>query len=901
MAGREAVSLVEQRDDSVDSDSVSVVVPIYAGLRETMACLASLARSGGGREYEVIIIDDASPDTQMSTAAAAFAERAGFVYRCNKTNLGFPATANIAFHLRPSNDIVLLNADTEVPPGWLTRLRGVALSDPKIATVTPLSNNATIMSLPRVGGARGLPYGLELEEIDTLCQFLYDGTVPDVPTAHGFCMYIRRAALSDVGGFDEDLFGRGYCEENDFSLRARAMGWRNVVAANVFVRHAGAVSFDILGETAEPGVDGGYSDRKMLLARNLAALNKRYPGYDAEIAIFIARDPLRFIRRRVQLHLWRQRGVMAVLVTNAMPGGTSQHVLSLSRRFAAEGRLVLWLQAGPRCCGEPGELLRLHELAPHGMETPPEGAVSDASGDAAELEYRGAAAVEEVLSDLAGLSPRFVHVHHLIDLPPAVVAFLRRGETPYVVTVHDYFFGCPRVTLLDEGGTFCGAPAAPLCRPCLATGSPHDALHPGWREMARDAVAWRAGWARFLGSARQIILPSQTAADMMTRLFPGLRGDIRPHPPAGGGTSRTGTHLSPPRRHSRRSADSHLRIAILGAIGIHKGVLRLGELVRHCHRHEPDLRFVVIGHTDRDTELARYANIEIVGPYAAEDVSEMIAASRCTVALFLSIWPETYCFTLSEALAAGLMPVALEVGAIAERLRARGEGTAILLPPHSPPDAIAAALRQANELRPRRPRGDRGRTIDAEYVDLLADYYEAVGADGTPAAVPIAQAAASVHAETVEIDGVFDDLWCGREFSVAVRVSGQVRAAALAVWTHSGHAGQTLTVRTGNGVTLTAVTRSGEVTELRLGGPEAPISLDYDAAAAFDPDGRAGLLRIQAAFEFVTPLGPPDVREGAAKLLHLTVEMEDASATHGCATVVALDDVALAAAVTRAN
>ena len=56
-------------------------------------------------------------------------------------------------------------------------------------------------------------------------------------------MYIRRAALADVGLFDADAFGRGYGEENDFCLRASARGWRHLLACDTFVYHEGAVSF----------------------------------------------------------------------------------------------------------------------------------------------------------------------------------------------------------------------------------------------------------------------------------------------------------------------------------------------------------------------------------------------------------------------------------------------------------------------------------------------------------------------------------------------------------------------------------------------------------------------------------------------------------------------------------
>jgi GT2 family glycosyltransferase/glycosyltransferase involved in cell wall biosynthesis len=789
------------RDPADAAPGAVVVVPVYAGLAETLACLASLARAADGSE--VIVIDDASPDATLSAAVAAFCAKAGFTHRRNRTNLGFPATANRGLRMRPGCDVALLNADTEVPPGWLARLRAVAASDPRIATVTPLSNNATIMSLPAIGGSVELPYGLSLEQIDALCERLHDGRTPDLPTAHGFCMFIRRAALRELGGFDARRFGRGYAEENDFSLRARKAGWRNVAAPNVFVRHAGAVSFG--------------AAQTELLARNLAILNRRHPGYDADIAAFIAEDPLRAIRRRVQLALWRARGRPVVMVTNALPGGTERHVRALSRAVAESGRPVLWVQAQ---AGEEDGTILLRE--------PP-----DADGRAsATVRYGGATGASELLADLFALDPVFVHVHHLIDLPPEIPAFLARAGIPYVVTAHDYFLGCPRVTLLDEGGTFCGAPAAPLCRPCLASPpAPHPALHPGWRQTARDGEIWRARWGAFLAGAAQVIVPSRAAAHWMTRLFPGLRCDVRPH-----AASQDGVSAPPPG--ARRDP---FRVAVIGAVGPHKGAEKLAELARWCHREAPEWRLVVIGHTDRDAAFAQYGNVELAGPYRPEDAQAAIAAAGCATALFLSPWPETYCFALSEALLAGLVPVALDMGAIGERMGALGAG--VLLPPDSGPVAIAAGLRDAAAMLP-----PAVRAIDAIYAALFADYYAGDGGQD--------RRAAAVLCATRGISG---DAWCSQTFAMSVVARPDVAAMTLTVWTHPAHAAQRLTARLAGGSATTAAMTPGEISTLRLAAPDAPD----------------GLLTMEAEFEFATPLGGGDVRRGAAKLVSATVELRD--------------------------
>ena len=108
---------------------------------------------------------------------------------------------------------------------------------------------------------------------------------PELPTAGGVCLLIPRAPLTAIGDFARATFGRGYGEENDFCLRAAAHGWRNVLADDCYVVHAGGGSFAPLG--LKPGGD------------NLARLLARYPRYNAQVAQFIAADPL--ARRRAQV------------------------------------------------------------------------------------------------------------------------------------------------------------------------------------------------------------------------------------------------------------------------------------------------------------------------------------------------------------------------------------------------------------------------------------------------------------------------------------------------------------------------------------------------------------------------------------------------------------------------
>lgn len=195
--------------------------------------------------------------------------------------------------LSKEHDVVLLNSDTEVPDGWLDRLVTQAYQSSAIGTVTPFSNNATICSYPKLPGEARLPDGETLDTLDLLIQEVNRGRYTDLPTAVGFCMYIKRGCLNGVGLFDVETFGRGYGEENDFCLRASLQGWRHILAADLFVFHAGEVSFGTGSSPAKQHAAG--------------IIRERYPDYEANVADFVRRDPARPWRLALTVARLRRR------------------------------------------------------------------------------------------------------------------------------------------------------------------------------------------------------------------------------------------------------------------------------------------------------------------------------------------------------------------------------------------------------------------------------------------------------------------------------------------------------------------------------------------------------------------------------------------------------------------
>ncbi len=185
---------------------------------------------------------------------------------------------------------MLLNPDTLLPLGWLRRLVAVAYAQGATGSVTPFTNACSIVSYPDPNGGNPAPDLAAVDGLDRRLEMANGKGWNELPTAAGFCMFIRHDCLAEVGLFREDAFAQGYGEENDWSLRARQLGWQHVAATGVFVGQIGGQSFG--------------PARRHLLARNVAVLNRLHPGYDDLITTFLRADPLAAPRRAADAQAW---------------------------------------------------------------------------------------------------------------------------------------------------------------------------------------------------------------------------------------------------------------------------------------------------------------------------------------------------------------------------------------------------------------------------------------------------------------------------------------------------------------------------------------------------------------------------------------------------------------------
>ena len=596
--------------------SVDVIVPIYRGREESLACIDSVLATLTCSNARLIVVDDATDDSGLAAALDALAAAGRLRLIRNTENLGFVQSVNSGLVLNPTHDVVILNSDTRVFGDWLTRLREAAYSGPRVGTATPLSNNGSIASYPNPAG--GPIDSSEGAVLDTLAKSLRARKSIKIPVGVGFCLYLRRDCLSETGSLDAGVFGKGYGEEVDFCLRARRRGWSHQLAADVFVYHAGGLSFG--------------DRRARLLERSQRLLNLRHPGYDQFIASFLARDPLKLLRRQLdEKRLRSLQGRLILLVTSTLTGGVDRFVSERSRSLRDAGLVPLLLRPAA-----PADRRRC-ELWTDSIELP-------------NLQYHIPADLDSLKQMLRSLPLEAVEIQHFLHLDARVIEAVRSLRRPYDVFVHDYAWICPRVTLIDETGRYCGEPAIAVCRRCVKRNG--TALG---EVLSVPRLRQRSG--RWLQEARRVIAPSTDTAHRLQRHFSDLHVEVRPHGAPAGRAAQT-----------RRKRREIVRVALIGAIGRHKGYEVLAHCARNARSRRLPIEFVVIGYTEDDAPLLAIGNVFITGRYGEAEVSYLIDREEPDILWLPSVWPETWCYTLDHALQTGLPVMSFDLGAIAERL-----------------------------------------------------------------------------------------------------------------------------------------------------------------------------------------------------------------------------------------
>lgn len=626
--------------------TIDVIVPVYNGFDYLDPLFTSIQKTQ--MNYRLILIEDCSPDKRVKEYLRAYRnEHPKTVLIENEENLGFVKSVNKGLRYSTSH-VALVNTDVEVPNMWLERLMAPILENESVASTTPYTNAGTICSFPKLGDDNELFLDLDLETIDNEFKKIKPRYV-EMPTGVGFCMGMSRRALDIVGLLDEESFGKGYCEENDWCQRAVENNMLNVHVENLYVYHKHGGSFL-------------SKDKKKYIEENSKILQKKHPYYYQEVAYFFEVDPNRDIRKYVEWKLLSKVQKETTLVFNHnLGGGATSYLDAREQEILNQGEAFCLI----RCNYDIGRTELIYKY----------------QDSCVKFGLNNLAGISNMLSQVEPdriIINEFVSYPQLYEVLEVVGDYKRNNKTELIFLVHDFYAVCPTVNLLDDAEKFCGIPNIERCEQCVKNNC--ELKYLDFNSMKE----WREEWKKFLQLCDHVVTFSNDSKEVVEKAF-GELGNLRvtPHKidylPV----------IDKQYKHTKT-----LNIGLLGNLVKHKGAEAVKETLKYIEKNNLNINIVLIGKSGENIQSKHFVE---TGAYSRDMIPRLIYENDIDVFWIASIWPETFSYTTEEIMTMKFPIMSFDLGAPAERIKKYEKGAVIPIMNPEAVISVAQGLYEKNQ------------------------------------------------------------------------------------------------------------------------------------------------------------------------------------------------------------
>lgn len=627
---------------------VDIVVPIYNAYEYTQECIKSILENTNLQEHTLLLINDKSPDERIMPMLKKYAndnKNKNIVVLENEENLGFVKTVNKGMKYS-SNDVILLNSDTEVTKNWLEKIISCAYSNEYIATVTPFTNNGTIFSIPNYGVDNELPKDISLEEFSNIVEKSSEKRYPEVTTGNGFCMYIKRKVIDEIGIFDDITFEKGYGEENDFCYRALDYGYINVLCDDTFIYHKGTQSFKKENMT---------QSRIELSEKHMKLLRNKYPIYVSKTDNFISMNPFKEIQENITINLaiYNKKRILYLIneweENMEMTGGTSLHLKDIIQK-TRENQACFVLAPNKNdistfdvylYSGEYGRKVYSFktQILDYGQNIYTNNS------------YR------KILENLFETYKfDILHVQHFLFQSFDVIDIAKRYNTYSIISLHDMYMICPSINMVYEE-KYCQTNKERDCVKCLKNryGIENNIIN-NWKKTCKEV----------LKKFDKIIVPSENTKRMYWDEYEKLNIDVIEH----------GVNVIKTIESNIEENENIYNIAFVGVMAPHKGSMILEQMIKN---KRDNIKIHLFGKAFDKKLINNASNYIIHGEYKREELPNLLIKNNIKLVCIFSTVPETYSYTLTETLMAKIPVISFDIGAIAERIKKDNLGWTIKL------------------------------------------------------------------------------------------------------------------------------------------------------------------------------------------------------------------------------
>ena len=607
---------------AVYQQKVDVIVPVYNGLEYFDALFSGIEKTKV--PYRLILVNDKSPDPEVGNYLEKYAaEHDNVVLLNNETNMGFLPSVNRGLKMA-ENHVALVNTDVEVPEEWLERLMLPIFAKENIATTTPFTTCGTICSFPDFCRDNKLFEGMPLWEIDDEFRMIRP-QYPAMPTGVGFCMGMNLKAIQEVGLLDEENFGKGYGEENDWCQRAIAAGYENVHVDNLFVYHKHGGSFP-------------SEEKQRLLKEHSEALLRKHPDYNKDTADYCRRDPLRPVRLYVEMKLLNRKLDVPTIVAfdHDLGGGATAYLVEKRRLALREGYRFVTIRYNI----VSNRFYFTYQYKQYEMEF----FANDLETALGELMR-----VDEIWIN------ELVTYQNLYGTLERILRLKREQGAKLLMLLHDFFALCPAVNLIDAEGKYCGVPSCEVCDKCIPDNRSNACTEYG------TGTLWRTKFREFLSNCDEIRAFSDDTARLFKRAYPDVYNlHVIPHAP----------HYLPAVKKNKKTTET-FNIGLIGVLCYKKGLEVVKALAGYIEENELNIRLRLIGTSDEEIESPVFSQ---TGRYSREEIPRLTLEQDIDMFLIPSVWPETFSYTTSEIISMGFPVAVLPVGAPVERVKRYAKG-----------------------------------------------------------------------------------------------------------------------------------------------------------------------------------------------------------------------------------
>lgn len=603
-----------------------IIIPIYNAYDAVKECIKTVINNTNLKENRLILINDKSTDERILPLLNNFKEEnadKNIIVLANENNLGFVGTVNKGMKYS-DNDVLLLNSDTEVPRNWLENMKKCAYSGEKIATVTALSNNATLASVPKGLERNEIPQNISFEEYAQEIERCSYCDFPELPTAHGFCMYIKREILNIVGYFDEESFGKGYGEENDFSFRCLDYGYRNLLCDNVIVYHKESQSFN--------------EKRERLCQEHEKILNERYPIYESKLKEWCQRFPIKYIGNNIlySTNLSKKKNILILIHEwETSTGGTTLHVKDIVNGLRKDFNFhILSYKDGvyklysyfedSECIVKLKSIKKLSILPRYNNE------------------------YKEMISDIIeGLGITDIHIHHMINHYFDVIDVIKKYKLSATISLHDFYSICPTINMLYEGSTYCDNLENKNCKNCLSL---------AFKINNNILDDWHNDWKRLFANVQNVITPSEDTKRRINKIYPEVNIKVIEH----------GINIKKSDNKIMLNPNK-FNIAYVGVLSNHKGLKIFEKLINNTK--EKNVKYHLFGISEDKKLNKSKKNYIYHGKYNRDNIAKLLNENNINLVCFFQICPETFSYTVSEVIASGVPILTYDIGAGSDRVK----------------------------------------------------------------------------------------------------------------------------------------------------------------------------------------------------------------------------------------